>query len=447
MNHSIFKRLSSLMIIFAICAVYFFYTIEVTTAISVQLDTKGLINDSLKGEIFVASQPSASNISAPSIAWSKAYPDITGYDRWILQTTDGGYLLLWANYGDSVFSLLKTDFSGNPQWNQSYSAEISGYSQNVIQTSDGGYAVAATYQNSFLLLKIDELGTQQWNKTYTVPGSGHARAIIQTQDGGYALLGTGTQPATPPESSVVAWLVKIDSQGNEEWAQNLGTNSPKSLVQTSDGGYAVVKDFLFELVKLDSNGTVEWSRTYVDRDKNAVSSVVQTSDGGFALAGYMWRRIDGGNAYAALVRTDAYGVAEWVQYYGVGFADSMIKTSDEGFALACNGRLVKADVNGSEQWEILSGASYVVQTTDGGYALSAAVKINDNEWGAGLTKLDRDPTLPPASPTSTASPTSNPESNPSEFIAVDVAVAAVFIAIVVATAGLGVLLYFKKRKH
>jgi hypothetical protein len=394
--------------------------------------------------ILVVNVPISEAVSeAPQQQWSKTYPDITGYDRWILQTTDGGYLLLWANYGDSVFSLLKTDSSGNPQWNQSYSVEISGYSQNVIQTSDGGYAVAATYQNSFLLLKIDELGNQQWNKTYTVPGSGHARAIIQTRDEGYALLGTGTQPATPPESSVVAWLVKTDYQGNEEWKQNLGTNSPKSLVQTSDGGYAVAKDFLFDLVKLDSNGKQEWSRTYVDRDKNEVSSVVQTSDGGFALAGYMWRRIDGGNTYAALVKTDANGVAQWVQYYGVGFADSMIKTADGGFALACNGRLVKADVNGSEQWEILSGASYVVQTTDGGYALSAAVKINDNEWGAGLTKLDRDPALPPVSPTPTASPTSNPENNPSEFIAVGVAVAAVFIAFVAAA----LLVYFKKRKN
>jgi hypothetical protein len=283
---------------------------------------------------------------SPQQQWSKPYPDIGGYGRWILQTKDGGYLLLCANYGDSVFSLLKTDSSGNPKWNQSYSVEISGYSQNVIQTSDGGYAVAATYQKQFFLLKIDELGNQQWNKSYTVPGSSHARAIIQTQDGGYAFLGTGTQQATPPESSVVAWLVKTDSEGNVEWTQNLGTNSPKSLVQTSDGGYAVAKDFYFNLVKLDSNGMQEWSRTYVDRDKNEVSSVVQTSDGGFALAGYMWRRIDGGNVYAALVKTDADGIVEWVQYYGVGLADSMVKTVDGGFALAGSGRLVKADANG-----------------------------------------------------------------------------------------------------
>lgn len=273
-----------------------------------------------------------------------------------------------------------------------------------------------------------------------MPGSGSARAIIQTHDGGYALLGTGTQQATPPESSVVAWLVKTGSEGNEEWNQTLGTNSPKSLIQTSDGGYAIAKDFYFNLIKLDSNGTQEWSRTYVDRDKNEVSCVVQTSDGGFALAGYMWQRINGGNTYPALVKTDAHGIEQWVQYYGVGMADSMTKTADGGFALACSNRLVKADANGSEQWEIRIGAENVIQTTDGGYALTGAVKINDTEWGIGLTKLNIDPSLPPASPTPTASPTSNPENNPPELVA------ATSVAIV-AIIGVGLLLYFKKRKH
>jgi hypothetical protein len=443
MNHSILKRLSLLMIIFVLCAVNIFYANKATTAIPIDTDTKGLTNDSVMGEIFVTGQPSASNMSAPSIAWSKTYPDVAGYDRWILQTSDGGYLLLWANYGDSVFSLIKTDSHGNPQWNQSYSVEISGYSQNVIQTSDGGYAVAATYQKQFFLLKIDELGNQQWNKSYTVPGGGHARAIIQTHDGGYALLGTGTQQATPPESSVVAWLVKTGSEGNVEWTQNLGTNSPKSLVQTSDGGYAIAKDFCFNLVKLDSNGTVKWSRTYVDRDKNEVSCVVQTSDGGFALAGYMWRRINGGNTYTALVKTDAHGIEQWVQYYGVGIADSMIKTADGGFALACSNRLVKADANGSEQWEILS-ADYVIQTTDGGYALTGAVKINDTSWGLGLTKLNRDPALPPASPTPTASSTSNPENNFSLNLPAQLFVIAVVV--VVAAASVAVALNLRRKR-
>jgi hypothetical protein len=434
MNQSILKRLSLLMIIFVLCAVNLFYANKATTAIPIDVDTKGLTNDSVMGEIYVAGQPSASNMSAPSIAWSKTYPDVAGYDRWILQTSDGGYLLLWANYysQDSVFSLLKTDSSGNPQWNQSYSVEISGYGQNVIQTSDGGYAVAATYQKQFFLLKIDELGNQQWNKSYTVPGSRSARAIIQTHDGGYALLGTGTQQATPPESSVVAWLVKTDSEGNVEWAQNLGTNSPKSLVQTSDGGYAIAKDFCFNLVKLDSNGTVEWSRTYVDRDENEVSCVVQTSDGGFALAGYMWRRINGGNTYLALVKTDAHGIEQWVQYYGVGFPESMIKTADGGFALAYPNLLIKADANGSKQWEIGIGG-YVIQTTDGGYTLQGLVKINDTAYGFGLTKLNRDPALPPASPTPTEPSTSNPENNFSLNLPTKLFVVAVVVVIAVAS--------------
>lgn len=66
-NHSIRKRLSLLMIIFVLCEVNFFYAIEATTAIPIDVDTKGLTNNSGMSEIFVASQPSASNMSAPSI--------------------------------------------------------------------------------------------------------------------------------------------------------------------------------------------------------------------------------------------------------------------------------------------------------------------------------------------------------------------------------------------
>jgi len=443
MNHSVLKRLSLLLIIFVLCAVNLFYANKATTPMPVDVDTKGLTNDSVTGAILVAGQPSASNISAPSIAWSKTYPDVTGLGQWILQTSDGGYL---TDYGDSVFSMLKTDSSGNPQWNQSYSVEISGYGQNVVQTSDGGYAVAATYQKQFFLLKIDEVGNQQWNKSYTVPGSGSARAIIQTHDGGYALLGTGTQQATPPESSVVAWLVKTNSEGNVEWTQNIGTNSPKSLVQTSDGGYAIAKDFCFNLVKLDSNGTVEWSRTYVDRDKNEVSCVVQTSDGGFALTGYMWRRINGGRTYAALVKTDAHGTEQWVQYYDAYYADSMTKTADGGFALVCSGSLVKADANGSVQWFIRTGAQYVIQTTDGGFALTGAVVINDTLYGFGLIKLNRDPALPPASPTPTEPSTSNSESNFSLNLPAKLFVVALVVIIAVASVAVAISLRRKRLK-
>jgi hypothetical protein len=81
--------------------------------------------------------PLASTMSAPLIAWTQTYPDVVGPGRGVLQTIDGGYLLLFVGSQGSTF-LLKTDPSGNPQWNRTYAATLSGYSQKIIETADGG---------------------------------------------------------------------------------------------------------------------------------------------------------------------------------------------------------------------------------------------------------------------------------------------------------------------
>ncbi|HDG68120.1 MAG TPA: hypothetical protein ENG11_03120, partial [candidate division Zixibacteria bacterium] len=69
-----------------------------------------------------------------------------------------------------------------------------------------------------------------------------------------------------------------------------------SVVQTSDGGFAVTggtysygagsADLL--LMKFDASGSVEWARTVGGTDRDYGYSVVQTSDGGFAVVGYTY---------------------------------------------------------------------------------------------------------------------------------------------------------------
>jgi hypothetical protein len=403
---------------------------QTTTAVSAQVNTKELTNSSSVNEVLAVDQTAASNTSAPSIAWSKVYQDVPASGTVILQTKDGGYLLLCTKLGDSFFSLLKTDPIGTEMWHKTYPAEVSVYRQTVIETADGGYAVAATYQNSFLLLKIDESGNQQWNKTYSELGDCSARVIIQTKDGGYALSGTIINQSAPLGSNSVTWLVKTDEKGNSEWDKTLGLGLPKSIVQTTDGGYAIANDFYFTLVRLNSEGSLEWNSTYVSRDKNEVYTLVQTDDGGFALSGYIWQRIDGGNPYMGLVKTDASGNQQWVQYYGIGVADSMTKTADGGFVLADGNHLIKVQANGTMQWQTDIGGRSVIQTQDGGFALASLQSSNPL---AEITKLNRDPSLPspttaPPTPNTSPSPTI-PELTPWAFLALAVVVCFVVVVL------------------
>ncbi len=79
-----------------------------------------------------------------------------------------------------------------------------------------------------------------------------------------------------------------------------GTESARSLVETSDGGFAIAGDTEsfgargsdFWLVKTDGSGNMEWSQTYGGAGDEKAYSLVATSDGGYALAGVTYGFLD-----------------------------------------------------------------------------------------------------------------------------------------------------------
>ncbi|MGZ4851382.1 MAG: hypothetical protein ACXV2C_08395 [Candidatus Bathyarchaeia archaeon] len=110
----------------------------------------------------------------------------------------------------SAFELVKVDFGGQMQWNQTYVMPNFAESECAIQTQDGGYAITgytsdSSGSNSTRLLKTDPLGNVQWDRTYTGLG---AYSVIQTIEGGYALTGDR------------AFLMITDSSGNILWNHN-----------------------------------------------------------------------------------------------------------------------------------------------------------------------------------------------------------------------------------
>jgi len=323
----------------------------------------------------------------------------------LVQTSDGGYAL--AGYttssgaGGSDFWLVKTDSSGNMEWNRTYGRAGSEIAYSVAQTSDGGYALAG-YTNSFgtgydfWLVKTDSVGNEQWNKTYGGSGTDQAYSMVRTSDGGYALAGH-TQSYGAGGSDF--WLVKTDPAGTLEWSRPYGggsTDIAHSVARTGDGGYAVAGRTQsygagatdFWLIKTDSLGNVQWNKTYGGVSGDGARSVIQSVDGGYALAGETASFGSGSNDFW-LVKTNSTGDMKWNRTYGGGvndFSQSMAQTSDRGYVLAgftnsfgAGGSdfwLVKTDSLGKEQWNktfggVLSDVAYsVAHTSDGGYALA-----------------------------------------------------------------------------
>jgi len=311
--------------------------------------------------------------------------------------------LIFSLSVSSIILFLKP-VAASDMWQHNYGGTNDDRAYSMVQTSDGGFALAGFTMSfgaglqDFYLVKTDGSGNLEWNQTYGGAGSDNARSLVQTSDGGYALAGDTNSFGA---GNYDFWLIKTDANGNMMWNQTYGGtdyDGAQSVVQTSDGGYALAGRtdsfgagrFDFWLVKTDANGNMMWNQTYGGTERDLAYSLVQTSDGGFALAGYT-ESFGAGDYDYWLVKTDANGNMMWNQTYGgtdLDEATSLVQTSDEGYALAGSANsfdnggvwLVKTDVSGNMMWNRTHGrpssetsqlsAQSVVETSDGGYALT-----------------------------------------------------------------------------
>jgi hypothetical protein len=179
--------------------------------------------------------------------WNKTYGGLYNDNAYsVQQTNDGGYVAcgytgsFGAGYED--FWLVKTDSNGNMAWNKTYGGENSDYAYSVQQTSDNGYIIAGdTYttgaQLEVWLVKTDSSGNMQWNKRYGGPLDDGAYTVGQTSDG-YIVAGFTYSIANNRD----ILLIKTDLSGNIEWNQTYGGKEKDEACaaeQTSDGGYIV----------------------------------------------------------------------------------------------------------------------------------------------------------------------------------------------------------------
>lgn len=184
-------------------------------------------------------------------------------------TDDGGFILVGSsrsnngnvsgNHGWFDVWLVKVDSAWNIIWQKSLGGDTTDQAYSVKQTSDGGYIfIGHTRSNNgnvsglhgiypdFWVVKLNSLGIITWQKCLGGTGTDFGTSIIQTSDGGYALTGMTTSAdgdVTGYHNLLDVWTVKLDASGNIQWQKCLGGSNDEdsqALIQTPDGGYLVV---------------------------------------------------------------------------------------------------------------------------------------------------------------------------------------------------------------
>ena len=331
------------------------------------------------------------------------YVDDAGYS--ILQTADSGYVILGST-GDNV-SLIKTDYKGIEQWNHNYGGSEIDYARHILQTSDGGYIISGTTESyghggsDIWLIKTDPTGFMEWDAYFGGVNTDQGRSIQQMTDGGYIIIGNSDFSG---DGNQDIWLIRINSQGDSLWTKTFGGSGLElgaDVQILEDGGFILLGSTEsfgnggsdIWLIKTDSEGEITWTKTFGDNSSDYGKSILKTPDDGYIIRG-VTESFGYGNTTLVLIKIDSTGNKIWDNAFGGSDGEdgnALEETNDGGHILICHSyvhensaydiRLIKIDGSGSVDWDKTYGSltdNYgfsVLQTFDGGYALTGSIGI------------------------------------------------------------------------
>jgi hypothetical protein len=210
------------------------------------------------------------------LLWSKTFGKL-GNDQGasLLEKKEGGYVLL--GFQESVFEgdptenrslniwVASLDSIGNLLWEKTFGYSGIDYGTHLIQTTDGGYLLVGTLDvtasrglgnqqgrkhagGDYWALKLDTGGNLQWSNYYGGGFTDTPSGVEPTADGGYIIVGTSDSKDTDISNnrgSYDFWVIKISDQGKLLWEKNYGgdqIDEARAITRDAQGNFIVVGD-------------------------------------------------------------------------------------------------------------------------------------------------------------------------------------------------------------
>lgn len=161
-----------------------------------------------------------------------------------------------GNSGDSYW-IVKLGASGNPEWQKTLGGSGVDKAHAIQETTDGGYIIAGASSSAngdvsgnhggydYWVVKTDATGNIEWQKALGGTEDDMAYDVQQTTEGGYIVAGytqSNNGDVSGSHGAGDYWIVKLSASGNLEWQKALGGTGNEvayAIRQTTGGGFIV----------------------------------------------------------------------------------------------------------------------------------------------------------------------------------------------------------------
>lgn len=216
-------------------------------------------------------------------------PDLA---RDIIQFPDSSIYILGTIIlpNNAQVSLTKTDALGNILWVKYYGGIYNDYGISMVAVNNEiivAYEKETNLNNLDIgIIKTDTSGNILLDVSIGINTKNESpRQLIRTSDGNYALCGFISDNYGYND----IYVLKFDDYGNVIWSVAAGGNNndyASGIIQLPDSSYIVSGDtksysiggYDVYLIKLDKSGNIIWDRTYGDTYDNGSQGIIYTSD-------------------------------------------------------------------------------------------------------------------------------------------------------------------------